>query len=133
MEGFEGQEAVTIQRQEDTEITARAGTIPMCDDAGVAGGGLPADVGGSAGAGAEAEAPESRRRAGPGAGGAAGYRHFKLPPRAVAEGQSWRQGRRRRYQRALTNRGRRSSPGTRGRGSGGARASTQGMGIPRML
>ena len=76
LDGFEGQEAVIIQRLEDAELSARAGTIPMCDDSGVIGGGLPAEVG------AEAGTPESLRRAGPGAGGAARYRHFKLPPQA---------------------------------------------------
>ena len=76
--GFEGQETVTIQRLEDAEFAARAGSGPVCDDAGVATGGLPPDAPG------RGAAPEARRRpaAGTGAGAGAEYRHFKLPPRA---------------------------------------------------
>jgi len=83
VDGFEGQDKVTIQRLEDAELLARAGSTPVCDDAGVATGGLPPDAPGR-------KVPEARRRPGAGAGTGTGagagtgteYRHFKLPPRA---------------------------------------------------
>ena len=75
--GFEGQEKVTIQRLEDAELSARAGSAPVCDDAGVATGGLPPDA-------PVRGVPEASRRPGSGAGAGMGteYRHFKLPQRA---------------------------------------------------
>ena len=70
--GFEGQETVTIQRLEDAEFAARAGSGPVCDDAGVATGGLPPDAPG------RGAAPEARRR--PAAGAA---REGRMSPRAA--------------------------------------------------
>ena len=80
VDGYDGHEAVTIRRLEDTELSSRADAAPApCDDAGVATGGLPAATGPAGG-----EARGGRRRAGAGNAAGVGYRHFKLPPRTPA-------------------------------------------------